>query len=136
MTNVLYWALRNKMVINFSKTKEIVFHRPHPSKFSVLPTFDDIEMVRQAKLLGVFLSDNFSFENHVKTILCTCSQRFYLLKKLRDGGMPLRNLNVIYNALVINRITYCLSAWGGFLNVEQIGRVNALLRRAKKISFN
>ncbi len=48
----------------------------------------------------------------------------------------MRNLNVIYNAFVINRITYCLSAWGGLLNVEQIGRINALLKRAKKTLFN
>jgi hypothetical protein len=33
MTNVLDWALRNKIVINFSKTKEIVFHRPIPASF-------------------------------------------------------------------------------------------------------
>jgi hypothetical protein len=66
MTNILDWALCNKMVIIFSKTKEIVFHRSHPGKFSVLPTFDYIEMAQQAKLLGVFLSGNFSFENYVK----------------------------------------------------------------------
>lgn len=131
--NVLDWARRNKMIINFSKTKEIVFHRPHPSKFSLLPSFDNIAMVRQAKLLGILISDNLSFESHVNAVLCSCSQRFYLLKMLRDGGMSIRNLNVIYDALIVNRISYCLSAWGGFLNSEQIGRLNALLNRAKNI---
>jgi hypothetical protein len=29
-------------------------------------------------------------------------------------------------------ISYCLSAWGGFLNAEQIGRINALFLRARK----
>lgn len=43
MANVLdCWARLNKMVVNFSKTNEIVFHRPHPSDFSLLPTFDNI----------------------------------------------------------------------------------------------
>ena len=133
--NVQDWARRNKMIINFSKTKEIVFHRPHPSKFSLLPTFDNIAMVRQAKLLGILFSDNLSFESHVNAVLCSCSQRFYLLKMLRDGGMSTRNLNVIYDALIVNRISYCLSAWGGFLNSEQIGRLNALLNRAKKYNL-
>ena len=129
--NVQDWARRNKMIINFSKTKEIVFHRPHPSKFSILPYFDNLSMVRQAKLLSILVSDNLSFESHVNAVLCSCSQRFYLLKMLRYGGMSTRNLNVIYDALIINRISYCLSAWGGFLNSEQTGRFNALLNRAK-----
>jgi hypothetical protein len=49
--------------------------------------------------------------------------------------MPFRQLNVVYSALVLNRVSYCLSAWGGFLNSEQIGRINALFKRAVKYGF-
>ena len=120
-TNIQDWARRNKMVINLSKTKEIVFRRPHPGKFALSPSIEEVEIVREAKLLGVILTDNFSFDKHVNSILATCSQRFYLLKLLRDGGMPADKLNVVFCALIVNRISYCLSAWGGFLNAEQIG---------------
>jgi hypothetical protein len=101
----------------------------------ILPTFSDIEMVRQVKLLGVLISDTLSFESYVNALLSSCSQRFYLLKILRDGGMPIRQLNVVYSALIIGRIFYCFSAWGGFLNSEQAGRINALLKRAVKYRF-
>ena len=130
--NIQDWACRNKMVINLSKTKEIVFRRPHPGKFALSPSIEEVEIVREAKLLGVILTDNFSFDKHVNFILATCSQRFYLLKLLRDGGMPADKLNVVFCALIVNRISYCLSAWGGFLNAEQIGRINALFLRARK----
>lgn len=33
--NTLEWACCNKMMINYSQSEEIVFHRPHPSKFSI-----------------------------------------------------------------------------------------------------
>jgi hypothetical protein len=112
--NIQDWACRNKMVINLSKTKEIVFRRPHPGKFSLLPSIDEVEIVREAKLLGVILTDNFSFDKHVNSILATCSRRFYLLKLLRDGGMPVDKLNVVFCALIVNRLSYCLSAWGFF----------------------
>jgi hypothetical protein len=46
--------------------------------------------------------------------------------------MPVGKLNVVFCALIVNRISYCLSAWGGFLNAEQIGRINALFLRARK----
>lgn len=131
-TNIQDWACRNKMVINLSKTKEIVFHRPHPGKFSLLPSIEEVEIVREVKLLGVILTDNFSFDKHVNSILATCSQRLYLLKLLRDCGMPIDKLNVVFCALIVNRLSYCISAWGGFANAEQIGRMNALLLRARK----
>ena len=105
------------------------------TQLSLSPAFEDIEIVPQVKLLGVIISDNFSFESHLNAILSRSSQRFYLLKLLRDGGMPICKLNVIYTALVVNCISYCLSAWGGFLNSEQIGRINALFRRAVKYRF-
>jgi hypothetical protein len=51
---------------------------------------------------------------------------------LRDGGMPVNKLHLVFCAPIVNRISYCLPAWGGFLNAEQIGRINALFLRARK----
>jgi hypothetical protein len=33
------WARSNKIMTNFAKTTETVFHRPHPNRFSVFPSF-------------------------------------------------------------------------------------------------
>ena len=133
--HVQAWARQNKMTINFAKTKEIVFHRPHPSRFSVLPSFPYIERVNDAKLLGIILSANLSLETHLNYILTCYSKRFYLIKSLRDGGMPIGKLNEIFCSLIINRIIYCLSAWGNFLNAEQVGRIDALLKRGRRYGF-
>jgi len=45
---------KNKMTLNMLKTKEIVFHRPHPGKYSLPDVLCDIERVVSVKLLGVF----------------------------------------------------------------------------------
>ena len=50
---------QNKMIINYTKTKEIVFPKPHQSKFEVSPSFQSTELVQDAKLLAVILSDKF-----------------------------------------------------------------------------
>ena len=47
------------MVINFLKTKAMVFHRPNPRNIIYPPVLDSIERVRVAKLLGVFVQSNF-----------------------------------------------------------------------------
>jgi hypothetical protein len=52
--NIKTWALQNKMIINFNKTKELVFYRPNPHH-SVHPLpVDVIERIPEAKVLGVF----------------------------------------------------------------------------------
>jgi len=52
------WAIVNKMVINMSKTTELVFHRPHPSRSPMPLAADNIEQVQIARLLGVIFSGN------------------------------------------------------------------------------
>jgi len=74
---------------------------------------DNIEQV--AKLLGFVFSDNLNFDEHVSYVLSICSQRLYLIKLLRSQGMPERKLHEIFVALIVSRISYTLTAWGGFL---------------------
>jgi len=120
------WALANKMVINTSKTEELVFYRPHPSRSHMPLAVDNIEQVKIARLLGVIFSGNLNFDEHVTYVLSICSQRLYLIKLLRSQGMPESKLHVIFATLIISRIFYALSTWGGFLNNQQINRINAL----------
>jgi len=68
------WTRLNKMQPNVKKTKELVFHRPNP-RFSLPDPLPHIERVNGLKLLGVFLSANFKFDEHVNKMLCLCSQR-------------------------------------------------------------
>jgi len=49
--------------------------------------------------------------------------------------MSENKLHVIFLALIISRISYALSAWGGFLNSQQINRINAFLRKARRFGI-
>ena len=93
---------------------------------------DDIERVNCAKLLGVVINGNCKFAEHVKTILSQCSQRLYLIKLLRDQGLCQANLNIIFEAIVVSKITYALPAWGGFVTAALIDQINAFFRRANR----
>ena len=77
------WAVKNKTTLNILKTKEKVFHRPHPSKYSFPDVFCDIERVVSVKLLGVFLTNSLSMTEHVHQTLKVCNQRLYLLCQLQ-----------------------------------------------------
>ena len=66
-------ADENSMVLNLSKTEEMVFDRPHPSKFCLPPPLEGIERVQTAKLLAVVFQGSFSFITRVDGILKLCS---------------------------------------------------------------
>ena len=48
----------NKLTIHLSKTKEIVFHRPIPRGFVLTPPPNNIERVKFAELLDIFVNRN------------------------------------------------------------------------------
>ena len=50
--------------------------------------------------------------------------RFDLHKLLRHQGLPDAQLSVIANAVIVSRLLNALPAWGGFLSVELVNRIN------------
>jgi len=86
------------------------------------------------KLLGVTLCDTFRFDVHNGNVL-KISQRVYLLKLLCDQGLPRRQLNTVFYALVLSRLRYALPVWSGFMSVEWKGQVNSFLERTLKCVF-
>ena len=51
--------------------------------------------------------------------------RAYILKLLLHQGLPDAQLSAIANAVIISGLLYALLAWGGFLSVELVNRINA-----------
>jgi len=62
-------------------------------------------------LLGVILSERLHFDDHVLAVLKVCSQRMYLLKLLRDQGLPLIQVNTVFQALILNKVRFAIPAW-------------------------
>ena len=76
------------------------------------------------KLLAVIFQSSFSFViNRVN-----CSQRIFLLKQLREQGMPLDQLHTVFQAIVLSRLTYAIPVWRQYLNVELKQRTDAFLK--------
>jgi hypothetical protein len=135
MNAISAWAVTNKLAINYTKTKEVVFHRPKPSRVILPPPLTGIERVFMAKLLGVTLTSSFSYAEHVDSIVKQCNQRSFLLRTLRRRGLNAKVLEAIFNALIVSRILYAISAWGGFVTAADKGRLNALLLKCKKFGY-
>ena len=87
LTHICDWAQQNKMHINITKTKELVFHRPHLTNFDVLCTLVGVAQEHVANLLVVLVT-RLSFEADVNFLFTVCSQRIYLMKLLGSQCLP------------------------------------------------
>ena len=85
--NVLSWASKNKLMINISKTKELVFYRPNPSNFVSPVELRGFESVRSAKLLGVVFQEDLGMKSHINCLVQIYNQRTYFITWLNQLGL-------------------------------------------------
>jgi len=89
-----------------------------------------IERVKQATLLGIDVTDTLSTAAYVDRLLMQVNQRLYLLSLPQSSGLQCSSLNLLFNALVINKLTYALPAYASQLTVDDKNRINAISGKA------
>jgi len=112
--------------LNLLITKEIVFRRP-TVHLDILPVKLCLDCV---KLLGVFSDSKLLFTEHAERLLGVCNQRLYLLSQLRKQGLSDECVAVVYDAIVLSKVLYALSAWGGYIGQAFKDRIDASVRKA------
>jgi hypothetical protein len=135
LQHVQSWAEANGLLINTSKTKEIVFRRPSVKHFANPPSLNCIEQVDCVKLLGVLFTDKLSFTPHIDAVLSTISQRFYLLSHLRRQGLNMHGLSIVFTALILSKILYACQSFSGHLNESDINRLQSCLNKAHRWGY-
>ena len=108
------WFKANKLALNETKTKFIIFHKSHnkpPSTFSITLNNIELERVEYTKFLGVLIQENLSWHTHVNYIGNKVSRATALLAKLKHY-LPKYVLSIIYNSLCVSHISYALPVWG------------------------
>jgi len=58
-------------------------------------------------------------------MLMQVNQRLYLLSLLQSSGLQRSSLHLLFSALVINKLTYAVSAYAGQLTADDRDRINA-----------
>jgi len=140
LDNIQSWATANNLTLNRAKSKLIIFANPHRrrvhSDLDLLATTDGIPRVNAIKILGVTITDNFSMTDHVAAVITSCAQNLYALRTLRAHGMPSTELQSVFQATAIAKLTYASPAWWGFTSAEDRTRLEAFVRRAVKAGFH
>ena len=95
------WIIACRMVINYSKSKQIIFKR-RKNCVAILP---DIEHCDTVKVLGVYWDTSLSWKAHFDNLLRVCAQRLYIIRVLKPF-LSADLLCQVYNSIVVSVFLY------------------------------
>ena len=127
------WLKVNKLSLNAKKSKFMIFKQVNkkiePLSLKIENT--NIERVTDFNFLGLTISDNLEWKNHVQKIGNNCSRTIGILNKLKHI-LPANISLMLYNSLLLPQLNYCILAWGH--NCKRLIKLQKKALRAISIS--
>jgi len=80
----------------------------------------------QARVISVMLSE----DRGVATGGTQCNQRLSLLSRLKYQNLSSQALDIIFQALILSKITYALPSFAGHISSSDKDRINKFFRKA------
>jgi hypothetical protein len=116
MKKLHQWFLANKLTLNLSKTKFMIFSKKHKSKakerkFKININNYSIKQITEMKYLGVILDNKLNWHNHIQYICTKLAKAAGIIFKLRNK-MPQKVLMLLYHSLVGTYLQYGIASWG------------------------
>ena len=125
------WLRANKLSINVSKTKVMVFHpkgkklehfeflfdnndvgmdNPDPSLINPIERITNFSKIPAFKMLGVWFDENLTFDYHTRKVKAKISSVLFSMRKAKNI-LSNNALKTIYYALVHPHLLYCLPVY-------------------------
>lgn len=105
------WFDKNKLSLNLSKTKIMLFGRHIDCNVELIIDNTKIEMVEEIKFLGVILDNKVCWKTHVAYVrakLAKCSAILWKTKHI----LECKSLQTLYYSLFLPYLLYCVEVWG------------------------
>ena len=105
---LIEWSRKNRVVLNPDKCKELrISFARNPEAFDpVSIDGNEIEVVSSAKLLGITISDNLTWNAHVNEVVKKASKKLYFLVQLKRARLPPSDLVLFYLSCVRFTVDY------------------------------
>ena len=123
--------------INGKKCKEMYISFRSIARFPPAPLMVGsslIEKVSCYKLLGVYLSDNLTWNEHVTHIVKKGSMRLYAIRALKKCRLTDRQLILVYCIIIRSVLEYASLAWAGLMQYLS-DQIESIQKRALRIIF-
>ena len=107
------WLKLNKLSLNVSKTKAMLFRTPQRNaNYPELYINDTkIQFVADFNFLGIILNENLKWKSHANMVAKKISKTIGVMTRLKNV-LPVNVLRNIYNALILSHLNYGNIIWG------------------------
>ena len=132
--SISFWTKDNNMKIDKDKSKYMVLSKSKET-FSTRLTIDSqpVERVNAMNHLGVWLSEDLTWNKHVTEICKRCYPRIKMLTKFKFFGVPTEDLINIYCLYIRSLTEYCLTAFHSSLTLQLSNKIEAIKKTCLKV---
>ena len=125
------------MNINPSKTKQLIISnkRSKPDLAEIMIHNTTIGDSCVVKLLGIYISDDLSWNTHIVYIIAKASKRIYFLKQLKRAGVTPKSIVTIYTSVIRPILEYACTTWHSSIPKYLCHNIEAVQKRALRIAI-
>ena len=120
--------------LNLRKTKELVIRVRTP-----LPPPEKIVTIKRVSffnVLGVTFQDSpTNWDNHFDDLMERALKRMHIFRMCIRNGYSVRDLNYLFNCLILSLFTYFIRVWGFADYTKYLSQIDRLLRRAFRFGY-
>jgi len=126
------------MQLNAIKTKEVLvdFSKTRTGFKDIIINGEVIQRVPHALILGVTISENLKWNEHIENITTKAAQRLFMLYQLKKAGLPWRDMVSVYISKIRSLLEYACEAWHPGLNTYLHKDIESIQVRAMRIIFS
>ena len=139
VASLIDWSNRNGLRINNDKTKELTIYFGRRHLVSDVPELTvggiNIEKVCSFKVLGVIISQDLTWKEHVLYIVSKACKRLFIIYQLIRSGISVADVIAIYCSLIRSVLEYCSPVWHCGLSSGQSTEIESVQKRVLKIIF-
>ena len=113
LTKISEWTEDQKMKLNKNKTKAMLFNFSKSKQFTTRLKLENenIEIVKEAKILGTIISDDLKWKKNTENIVTKANKRMQLLAKSASFGADQTDLKEIYILFIRSILEQSCPVW-------------------------
>ena len=136
LSNVAVWLKENKLTLNLGKSKSMLIGSNQKiakiSELSISIFNCNLENVESFKYLGIKLTSDFTWSDHVEYVIPKVNQRLGLLRRIKHL-LPFQARLLFYNSVVLPIFDYADLVWGDKNNATIMNDLQIMQNKAAKI---
>ena len=138
LLRVSNWVKENKLALNVTKTKSIIFKsrymRMDDSLMHLSMSGIPIEQVSKVKLLGVFLDSHLSWSDQIDSVITRMGRGLAMVRKCSTYLTP-AVIGQVIQSLVFCHLYYCPVIWSA-ANKLELNKLQLVQNRAARLCLN